>query len=48
MDDSLQKQSIGETVVNMPFHHAFCRYVRVVEKLCFFLYFDKHSSLFIQ
>ena len=48
MDDSFQKKSIGETMVNTAFQHAFCRNVRVVERLYFLLDFDKHSSLFIQ
>ena len=47
MVDSLQKKSIRVTVVNTDFQHAFCRHVRVVERL-FLLDFDKHSSLFIQ
>ena len=35
MDDSLQEKSIEETVVNTAFLHAFCRHVRVVERLVF-------------
>ena len=42
-----RKKSIGETMVDTPFQHAFCQHVRVVERL-FLLDFDKHSSLFIQ
>ena len=42
-----RKKSIGETVANTTFQHAFCQHVRVVETL-FLLDFDKHSSLFIQ
>ena len=42
-----RKKSIGETVVNTPFQHAFCWHACVVERL-FWLDFDKHSSLFIQ
>ena len=38
-----RKKSIGETT----FQHAFCRHVRVVERLLL-LDFDKHSSLFMQ
>ena len=37
MDDSLQKQSIEESVVNTDFQHAFCRHVHVVERLRFCL-----------
>ena len=37
MDDSLQNKSIGETVINTALQHAFCRHVRVVERLCFSL-----------
>ena len=40
MDDSLQEKSIGEMVVNAPFHQV-CRHVRVI-----LLDFDKKSSLF--
>ena len=36
MDDSLQEK-ILETVVNTHLQHAFCRHVRVVERLCFCL-----------
>ena len=43
----LAEKSIVETMVNTAFQHAFCRHVRVVERL-FLLDFDKHSSLFIQ
>ena len=43
----LAEKSIGETIVNTAFQHAFCRHVRVVERL-FLFNFDKHSSLFIQ
>ena len=32
-----RKKSIGETMVNTPFQHAFYRQVRVVERLCFYL-----------
>ena len=35
MDDSLQKKSIEETMVNTAFQHAFCQHVRVVERLVF-------------
>ena len=31
-----RKKRIGETIVNTAFQHAFCRHVRVVERLCFY------------
>ena len=33
----LAEKSIGETIVNTAFQHAFCWHVRVVERLCFCL-----------
>ena len=33
----LAEKSIGEMMVNTTFQHAFCRHVRVVERLCFCL-----------
>ena len=42
------RKKVLETMINMAFQQAFCRHVRVFERLCFLLDFDKHSSLFIQ
>ena len=42
------RKKVLKRLVNTPFQHAFCRHVRVVDRLCFSLDFDKHSSLFIQ
>ena len=42
-----RKKSIEETVVITPFEHAFCRHVRVVERLCFcFTLINIHHCLY--
>ena len=47
MDDSLQKKSIGKTVVNTAFQHAYCWHVRVVERHCFCLtLINSHHCLY--